>query len=165
MYCRDCGEKLTLRFLEEEGLVPYCTKCEDYKFPHFPVAVLMTVFNRDESKVLLAKHKGQEDYTLLAGYIKKGETAEKAIPRELKEETKLSAVKWKYVGSRYHEKKDVLMLNFTVVAADGEITASEAELDEVRWCAHDEAKALIRKNSIAEHFLLTALAELGKKNR
>ena len=28
MYCRQCGEKLTLRFCENEGLVPYCDKCE-----------------------------------------------------------------------------------------------------------------------------------------
>ena len=27
MYCRDCGAKLTLRFLENEGLIPYCEQC------------------------------------------------------------------------------------------------------------------------------------------
>ena len=48
MYCRDCGEKLALRFLENEGLVPYCAKCGQYKFPLFPVAVSMTVVNRAE---------------------------------------------------------------------------------------------------------------------
>ena len=36
MYCMDCGEKLTLRFLENEGLVPYCPNCEKFKFPFFP---------------------------------------------------------------------------------------------------------------------------------
>ncbi len=163
MYCQECGTKLTLRFLEDEGLVPYCERCESYKFPPFAVAVLMTVVNRKEDKFLLAKHVGQEDFVLLAGYIKKGETAEKAIPRELKEETKLSAIKWKYMGSRFHDKKDVLMLNFTVTAEDGEIQIQTEELSEVRWCTAEEAKTLIRKNSMAEYFLLKAIAELSKK--
>lgn len=162
MYCRDCGEKLTLRFMENEGLVPYCTKCDKFKFPFFPVAVSMTVVNRAETKVLLAKHKGDEDFKLFAGYVKKGENVEKTIPRELREETKLNAIKWRYFASRFHDKNDVLMLNFIVTADEGEIVLNE-ELEEVRWCTPDEARALIRKNSTAEYFLNGAIGELGRR--
>ena len=162
MYCRDCGEKLTLRFLENEGLVPYCDKCGKFKFPFFPVAVSMAVTNRRENKILLAKHVGDEDFKLFAGYVKKGESAEKSIPRELKEETALSAVKWKYLSSRYHEAKNILMLGFLVTAEDGEIALNE-EIEEVRWCTPDEAKEIIRKNSTAEYFLNLALSELARK--
>lgn len=162
MFCRDCGEKLTLRFLENEGLVPYCTKCDRFKFPFFPVAVSMSVINRKGDQILLAKHVGDNDFTLLAGYIKKGESAEKAIPRELKEETRLAAIKWRYYGSRYHDAKNVLMLNFIVVA-DGEIQANPEEIEELRWCTPEEAKTLIRKNSTAEYFLNGALNEMNKK--
>ncbi len=162
MYCRDCGEKLSLRFLENEGLVPYCEKCGKFKFPFFPVAVSMTVVNRAEDKILLARHTGEDDFTLFAGYIKKGETAEKAIPRELKEETRLTAVKWRYLSSRFHDKNDVLMFNFIVTASEGEIVKN-GELEEVRWCTPEEARALIRKDSTAEYFLIGALGELGKK--
>ena len=73
MYCRQCGEKLTLRFCENEGLVPYCDKCEAYIFPQFNVAVSMVVTNRAQDKILLAKHVEDEDFILFAGYIKKGE--------------------------------------------------------------------------------------------
>lgn len=162
MYCRDCGEKLSLRFLENEGLVPYCEKCQKFKFPFFPVAVSMAVTNRQETQILLAKHVGDDDYKLFAGYIKKGENAEKAIPRELREETSLSAVKWKYLSSRYHEAKDILMLGFLVTAEDGEISLNE-EIEEVRWCTPEEARTIIRKNSTAEYFLNHAIAELGRK--
>ena len=39
--------------------------------------------------------------------IKKGENAEKTIPREIKEELNLDVVKAKYMSSRYHAKKEV----------------------------------------------------------
>ena len=93
MFCRDCGTQLSLRYLENEGLIPFCEKCGEFKFPYFPVAVSMTVVNRAETKILLARHTGEQDFKLFAGYIKQGESAEKAIPRELKEETKLNAIK------------------------------------------------------------------------
>ena len=162
MYCRDCGEKLALRFLEQEGLVPYCPRCEKFKFPFFPVAVSMAVVNRAENKILLAKHVGDEDYKLFAGYIKKGESAEKAIPRELREETGLPAVKWRYLSSRYHDAKNLLMPGFLVTAEEKEITRGE-ENEEAHWCTPDEARALIKKDSTAEYFLNLALAELGKR--
>ena len=163
MFCRDCGTKLALRFLENEGLVPYCPQCEKFKFPFFPVAVSMTVVNRSETKILLAKHTGDKDYKLFAGYIKKGESAEKAIPRELREETRLNAIKWRYFCSRYHDAKDLLMLNFIVtVDEEAEIVPGE-EIEEARWCDPEEAKQLIRKSSTAEYFLLGALNDLGKK--
>lgn len=162
MYCRDCGTRLTLRYLENEGLIPFCEKCDAFKFPYFPVAVSMTVVNRAETKVLLARHTGEEDFKLFAGYIKQGESAEKAIPRELKEETKLTAVKWRYYGSRYHEAKNVLMLNFIVTADEGEISLNE-EIEEAKWFSPEEAKSAIKKNSTAEYFLSGALQELGKR--
>lgn len=163
MYCRECGEKLTLRFCENEGLIPYCSKCEAYMFPQFSVAVSMVVTNRTQDKILLAKHVEDDDFILFAGYIKKGENAEKTVPREIKEELGLNVVKAKYMSSRYHAKKEVLMLNFIVVVEDGAIRLKEDEIAEARWCAPEEALQLIRKGTTAEFFLNNAVRELKKK--
>ncbi len=163
MYCRECGQKLTLRFCENEGLIPYCDKCESYMFPQFSVAVSMVVTNRAQNKILLAKHVEDEDFILFAGYIKKGENAEKTIPREIKEELGLNVVKAKYMSSRYHSKKEVLMLNFAVVVEDGNIKLQEEEIAEARWCSFEEATELIRKGTTAEYFLANAIRELKKK--
>lgn len=163
MYCRECGEKLSLRFCENEGLIPYCSKCEAYMFPQFAVAVSMVVTNRAQDKILLAKHVEDEDFILFAGYIKKGENAEKTVPREIKEELGLDVVKAKYMSSRYHAKKDVLMLNFLVVVDEKPLKLAEEEIAEARWCSPDEALKLIRKNTTAEYFLEHAIRELKKK--
>ncbi len=163
MYCRECGQKLTLRFCENEGLIPYCDKCESYIFPQFSIAVSMVVTNRAQDKILLAKHVEDDDFILFAGYIKKGESAEKAIPREIKEELGLEVVKVKYMSSRYHAKKDVLMLNFIVMVEEMPIKLQEQEIAEARWCSPEEALELIRKGTTAEYFLTHAVRELKKK--
>ncbi len=164
MYCRECGEKLALRFCENEGLIPYCNKCESFMFPQFNSAVSMLVTNRAQNKVLLAKHVNENDYILFAGFIKKGESAEKTVVREIREETKLNVVKHKYTSSKYHPPRDVLMLNFIVVVEDNvEPVLNEEEIAEAKWFDLDEAKQVIRKNSTAEYFLLNAIDILKKK--
>ena len=164
MYCTECGNQLTLMFASGEGLVPFCKNCNEFRFPQFSTAVSMVVTNRAKDKILLAKHKGQDEFVLFAGYVKKGETAEKAVSREFKEETKLNTVKAKYMGSRYHEPKNVLMLNFLMIAEDGEPNLDKNELDEAQWFPLAEALDAIKKDSIAEAFLKNALTEIKKFN-
>ena len=164
MYCSICGEKLALVVHKTEGLVPYCKNCGEYRFPEFAAAVSMVATNRAKDRILLAKHLGQDDYILIAGYIKKGETAEKAVTREFKEETKLNVVKYKYMSSRYHEPRNVLMFNYLVIAENGEICADGDEIEECRWFTFDEALSAVRKNSVAEIFLKNAITEI-KNNK
>lgn len=164
MFCIECGEELSLMFADGEGLIPYCKKCGEFRFPQYATAVSMVVTNRSKDKILLAKHVGQEDYILFAGYVKKGETAEKAVTREFKEETNLNTVKAKYMSSRYHEPRNVLMLNFLMIAEDGEATIDKKELEEIKWFPLSEALDAIRKNSTAEAFLKNALAEIKRFN-
>ena len=161
MYCSICGEKLALVVHKTEGLVPYCKNCREYRFPQFAAAVSMVATNRAKDRILLAKHLGQDDYILIAGYIKKGETAEKAVTREFKEETKLNVVKYKYMSSRYHEPRNVLMFNYLVIAENGEICADGDEIEECRWFTFDEALSAVRKNSVAEIFLKNAITEIN----
>lgn len=160
MFCTECGQELTLMFCKGEGLVPFCKNCEEFRFPQFATAVSMVVVNRAKDRILLAKNKGEDDFVLFAGYVKKGETAEKAVVREFKEETKLNTVKYRYLASRYHEPKNVLMLNFISVAEAGEPEIDTDELDEVKWFTFDEALAAIKKGSTAEAFLKNALPEI-----
>ncbi|MBQ8885124.1 MAG: NUDIX domain-containing protein [Clostridia bacterium] len=163
MHCKKCGEKLALRFCENEGLVPYCNKCEAFEFPQFAVAVSMVVTNRAQDKILLAKHVGDDDFILPAGYIKKGENVEKTIPRELKEELGLELVKSKYMASRYHSERDVLMINFIVIVEDKPLKLKTDEIAEAKWCSIEEAAETVKKDTIAEIFLFNALKEIKKK--
>lgn len=161
MYCQDCGNKLALKFCENEGLVPYCDTCGEFKFPPFKTAVSMTVVNKAQDKILIARHTNG-DFLLFAGYVKKGESAEKTIVREIREETGLNAVRSKYVTSRYHEPRNVLMLGFIVAVGEGELKLNEDELVDAKWCTFDEALEAIEQDSTAEYFLKVSIAELQR---
>ncbi len=163
MFCQDCGHKLTLKFCENEGLVPYCNECEAFKFPTFQTAVSMAVVNRAQDRVLIAKHTNGENL-LFAGYVKKGESAEKTIIREIREETGLNTIKYRYTRSRYHEPRNVLMLGFIVVVGDGELRLNSDEITEAHWYSFDEALGQVQPDSTAEFFLKNAIAEI-KKNK
>lgn len=162
MFCQDCGEKLSLKFCDNEGLVPYCNACGEFKFPVFKTAVSMVAVNKAQDRILIAKHNSG-DFLLFAGYVKKGESAEKAIVREMKEETGLNAIKYRYMSSRYHEPRNVLMLGFIVVVSDGELKINADEISETRWCTFDEALEIVSHDSTAEYFLKNAVAELKRE--
>lgn len=161
MFCQDCGEKLSLKFCEGEGLVPYCNSCGEFKFPPFKTAVSMTVVNKAQDKILIGRHTNGNNL-LFAGYVKKGESAEKAIVREIREETGLNTIKYRYMSSRYHEPRNVLMLGFIVVVSDGELKLNTEELTDAKWLTFDEALEAVQHDSTAEYFLKSAVAELKK---
>ncbi len=66
------------------------------------------------------------------------------------------------MSSRYHEPKNVLMLNYVIIAEDGESVLDEKELDDVKWFSFDDAVEAIKKDSTAEAFLKSSFAEIKK---
>ena len=81
--------KIALKELEEEGIVPYCPKCQQYRFPMYNVAVSMIVVDEETGKILLIQQYGKPSYILVAGYVNRGEAEEHAVVREVREETGL----------------------------------------------------------------------------
>ena len=158
-HCLACGDKLTLKFLEGEGLIPYCNTCKEFRFPVFSTAVSTVIVNRDFDKILLVRK--EDDFILLAGFIKKGEDAEAALIREAKEEANLTIIKYKFMRTRYYEKTNVLMINFISVADSMDSKVMD-EIKEAKWFTFDEAKDAVRKNSLAQKFLLASIEELKK---
>lgn len=151
-YCMECGTKLEMKYLESDGKeVPYCPKCKDYRFPVFNTAVSMIVMNGNKDKILLIKQYGRDSYILVAGYVNKGEDAEDAVRREVKEEMDLDVKTIHFNHSHYFKPSNTLMLNFTVTV-EGEPHPNE-EIDSWYVFSVDEARKNIRRPSLAQAFL------------
>ena len=151
-YCMHCGTKLRIRHHDTEGEVPYCDNCQAFRYPVFNTAVSMIVMNQERSRVILIQQYGKPHYVLVAGYVNKGEDAEAAAVREVKEELGLDVKDVHFNRSHYYAPTNTLMLNFTVTVAQPEAHPNW-EVDSWRWFTIDEARANIKPDSVAQGFL------------
>ena len=152
-YCEECGTELVERFLENEGIIPYCNRCKEYRFPKYNVAVSIITIDDKNRRILLIKQYGRNSYILVAGYVNKGERPEAAVARELMEEVGLTAGEIRYNSSGYFERSNTLMLNFACHIEGDEHYRLTDEVDEARWFSFEEARENIRPGSLAERFL------------
>ena len=158
-FCRECGTKLVPKELENEGIVPYCPSCGQYRFSQYNVAVSMIVVNEEKDEILLIQQYGRPSYILVAGYVSRGEALEDAVVREVREETGMTVSHMKFNRTEFFEKSDTLMCNFTAFVKDSSELHNNYEVDKYAWFTRDEARANIRPNSLAEKFLVAYLDE------
>lgn len=158
-YCSNCGELLILKHLDNEGDIPYCPKCNEFHFPKFNIAISTIIINKSNNKILLIKQYGKDAYILVAGYVAISESLEEALIREVKEETGMSVSSFKYNRSKYFEKSNTLMCNFTSFVKSDEELNTNNEIDSYSWFTKDEALENIKDNSLAKEFLVKYLSE------
>ena len=160
-HCRECGTELIEKELEHEGMVPFCPRCGEYRFPQYNVAVSMIVVNEENRKTLLVKQYGRDFFRLVAGYVNRTETLEHAAARELKEETGMTASRIRFNRTRFYEPSDTLMCNFTAFVRDDSELNPNYEIDSWEWFTFDEARKNINPEILAGKFLNAYLDESG----
>ena len=158
-----CGTALIEKELEEEGSVPYCPKCQQYRFPMYNVAVNMIVVDEETGKILLIQQYGKPSYILVAGYVNRGEAEEHAVVREVREETGLEVEYLRFNHTRFFEPSNTLMCNFTAFVRTAKALHINHEVDRCKWFTPQEARENIRPNSLAAEFLNAYLDEMGNK--
>ena len=113
-YCPKCGSK---SFKKEGDRSLKCSDCGFHFFINSAAAVAALVVN-DKGKLMLVTRGVEPNYGKLdlpGGFIDPGESAEKAIKRELMEELGLKVKTLKYIGSAPNE---YIFSDFTVYTLD-----------------------------------------------
>lgn len=153
-YCPDCGEKLELRQLGDEGGVPWCNKCAKPWFEVFPTAVISLVYNERGEVLLLRQNYISRDFcNLVSGYIKPGEDAETTARREILEETGLEVVDLELICTRWFPKKEMLMIGFFARIASSDFSLS-GEVDSAAWHPAEEILPLLSPSPTSTSRLL-----------
>jgi NAD+ diphosphatase len=130
-------------------------------FPRTDPAVIMLVHDGDDRVVLGRQAVWPPGrFSILAGFVEPGESAEAAVVREVAEEVGLRVTDVRYVGSQPWPFPQSLMLGF-VARLDGDDTLrlDPTEIEEARWFTREELRsgdgprALPPPVSIARHIL------------
>lgn len=153
-HCMVCGTRLQDKYLPSEGRnIPFCPTCGEFRFPVFNAAVSMIITDPTGTRVLMIRQYGGTEYILCAGYINKGEDAEDAAVREVREELGLDVKELTFNHSHYYAPSNTLMLNFTAVVDEKDARPNE-EIDSWAWFDKETARQKIRRGSLAKAFLL-----------
>ena len=151
-YCPVCGKLLQLRPHPTEQPTPWCESCGDWRFPLFSCAVSAILLDKSGSRMLLIRQYGEPDPVLVAGYVDKGETAEQALLREVREELGMTARSPRFLGSHYYAPSETLMLHFLAVLEEDEVRPGP-EVGSWEWVPVEEAPKLVKPGGLAQRLL------------
>jgi NAD+ diphosphatase len=130
-------------------------------FPRTDPAVIMLVHD-GAGRVVLGRQAVWPPgrFSILAGFVEPGESAEAAVAREVAEEVGLQVTDVRYVGSQPWPFPQSLMLGFVALAeGGGELVLDPGEIEEARWFSRDQLlqgeglSALPPAVSIARHII------------
>lgn len=154
-FCGRCGSLTTSGKTE---LVKICPECELRVYPRLSPCVIMLVHRGD--KILLAQRPGGAGfYTVQAGFIEAGESAEQAVAREVMEETGLTLSSLKYFGSQPWPFPGQLMLGYFAENLDGELKPDPEELENAAWFDYRELPEHPGENTISGKLIRHFVAE------
>ncbi len=141
-FCGACGSRNEIR---EGGHCRACVnpQCAIVHFPRTDPAIIVLI--RSGEKCLLARQAiwPEHMYSVLAGFVEPGESAEGAVAREVFEEVGLRVKNVRYHSSQPWPFPCSLMLGFTADAEDDCITLGDKELEDARWFERRELQEAI----------------------
>ena len=156
-YCPHCGNKLIKKEIGDEGLIPFCEKCNVPLWDMFTTSIIAAVVNEENEVALLRQnYVSTSSYVCVAGIMKIGESAEETVIREVKEEIGLDVTKINFIQSYPYEKKEMLMLGYKAVVKKSDFIIS-GEVDSVKWVKFENALSHLREGSIAWQLVKTVI--------
>jgi NAD+ diphosphatase len=137
--CARCGAPTEV---VRGGAVRRCPVDGSEHFPRTDPAVIVLITDGGDRCVLGRQPVWPPGrYSVLAGFVEPGESAEQAVAREIREESGLEVRDVRYVSSQPWPFPSSLMLGFTAVAdGAGVPRAVDGELEDVRWFSREELR-------------------------
>ncbi len=136
-FCPRCGGALETF---GGGYVLQCTQCGRHQFPRSDPAVIMLV--SDGERALLGRQPSWPPgrYSTLAGFVDPGESLERAVAREVREEAGIEVADVTYFGNQPWPFPASLMVGFFARAVTTDISLDDDELEDARWFSRDELR-------------------------
>lgn len=156
-HCSRCGER-TVNALA--GWERHCIVDASAHYPRTDPAVIIAIID-DEDRLLLARQRvwPEKRYSIVAGYVEPGETAEHAVHREIAEEVGLQVQGLAYLGSQPWPFPASLMLCYSARAIGTDFRVDDIEIEQALWVTRDELRDLVARQEI----LLPSRVSIARK--
>lgn len=134
-WCPRCGAEAAI---EQGGWLRRCTAEGLELYPRSDPAVIMSIVDADDRLLLgRAPAWAAGRYSVLAGFVEPGESAEHAVRREAQEESGIEIGDVEYLSSQSWPFPGSLMIGYRATAVSTEIRVNE-ELADARWFTREE---------------------------
>ena len=165
-FCIYCGNHLEYKEIGDEGKQKYCKHCNKFFFDNPAGCVLVTIVNENNQVLLLKQNYiSTKNYTLCSGYLKKGDTLEDTVVREVSEETGQQVISCEYVQSYYFEPKNLILTGFIAYVRTSEFAVSN-EVDDLIWVDLEKAPCMVeRENNFSGVHLDKCIERLNQSNQ
>jgi NAD+ diphosphatase len=133
-FCAVCGAP---SLIKDAGWQRGCPECGAAHFPRTDPVVIMMITKG--SRLLLGRSPGWPEgmYSTLAGFMEPGETVEKAVRREVFEETGVQVGAVRFAASQPWPFPSSLMLGCHGMALSEEITVDPTEIEDAIWITRE----------------------------
>ena len=129
-FCGACGKATQLSGSERAR---QCPDCRVPNFPRLSPAIIVSVERGDEILLARSPHFPAGIFSVLAGFVEPGESAEECVAREVFEETGVHVGNVRYFSSQPWPYPHSLMLGFIADWESGDIKIDEREIEDARW--------------------------------
>ncbi len=145
-HCPRCGAATVMTMA---GWERHCPQDGSSHFPRTDPAVIVVI--TDASDRLLLARQGvwpERRFSLVAGYVEPGESAEQAVAREVLEEVGLVVGGLVYLGSQPWPFPASLMFCYRAHATSTAIRVDGKEIEEARWVSREELPQLLSDGAL-----------------
>jgi len=156
-FCGTCSARTTLSISDWSRK---CSACGQDFYPRLSPCVIMSI--RKDNKILLAQRPGSKHdfYTVLAGFIEPGETAEQTVVREVAEEVGIEIKNVRYFSSQPWPFPGQLMLGFMADYASGELNPDLTEVQNPTWFDYQDLPKHPGVNTISGRLIEQTVTEI-----
>jgi len=140
-FCPGCGRASQIT---AAGTARQCDHCRRELYPRTDPAVIVAV--TDDQERLLLVHQAvwpPGRFSVLAGFVEAGESAEQAVHREAAEETGLKLNDLAYVASQPWPLPRSLMLAFSAHASATDLEVDGHEITQADWFSRHQLRAAV----------------------
>ncbi|TQV81294.1 NAD(+) diphosphatase [Exilibacterium tricleocarpae] len=159
-FCGRCGGATESHDAERAKL---CRVCDLQFYPRLAPCVIAIITRGDECLLARNSRFPAGYYSVLAGFIEAGESAEQALFREVKEEVGIDIRNPRYFRSQPWPFPGQLMLGFHAQYAGGEIEVDDEEIEEAHWFRFDRLPSVPPASTLSGQLIQDFVAQAKQR--